>query len=285
MIKLFASDLDGTLLNLFHTTDATILRAIREAIAAGAHVAAATGRTTVWYDNGGFERGTIEQVCANGSIIRGRDGEVIKSYLVDPAFIEELIPAFPGVCFDCVTADGILSSGTIEQRNAGFKTDSPWRRVLMRGMRAKASFTARQRFEVPLSEILSNDICKVNCRVPDPAQEHELHAFLADHTDTVVNAPFNPAMFEITDVACNKGASVAWLANYLGYTEDEVAVYGDAGNDIAMLERFEHSYATANGTPEAKAAANYEIGRAAFHAVPRHILRTLDAERGYTVIE
>ena len=39
MIKLFACDLDGTLLNLFHTTDDKILAAIREITDAGAHVA------------------------------------------------------------------------------------------------------------------------------------------------------------------------------------------------------------------------------------------------------
>lgn len=125
MIKLFACDLDGTLLNLFHTTDDKILAAIREITDAGAHVAAATGRTSVWYTDGGFEPGTIEAICANGSIIRGRDGEVLKSYIVDPAFLEELIPAFPGICFDCVTSDSILSSNTREVREAGFVTDSP----------------------------------------------------------------------------------------------------------------------------------------------------------------
>jgi len=67
MIKLFACDLDGTLLNLFHTTDDKILAAIREITDAGAHVAAATGRTSVWYTDGGFESGTIEAICANGS--------------------------------------------------------------------------------------------------------------------------------------------------------------------------------------------------------------------------
>ena len=43
-------------------------------------------------------------------------------------------------------------------------------------------------------------------------------------SDRVVNAPFDPVMFEITDVACNKGESVAWLAGYYGIAEDEVAV-------------------------------------------------------------
>lgn len=56
--------------------------------------------------------------------------------------------------------------------------------------------------------------------------ERELKAFLADHADTVVNAPFDPVMFEITDKDCNKGASIAWLGRHYGIEEDEIAVYG-----------------------------------------------------------
>ena len=100
----------------------------------------------------------------------------------------------------------------------------------------------------------------------------------------MVNAPFNPAMFEITDRACNKGESVAWLANYLGFSEDEVAVYGDGGNDIVMLDRFEHAYATSNGSDAAKRAAGNVIGNCAAHAVPRHMVATLRNDRNRTVI-
>ncbi len=277
MIKFFASDLDGTLLNLFHTTDAVILAAVREAIESGAHVAAATGRTDVWHGKGGFESDTIEAVCANGSIIRGRDGEVLKRYTVDPAFVEELVQAFPGICFDCVTCEGILSSGSREMREAGFKTDTPWRRILMRGMRVQATFFTTHLYEQSLAQILEHEVCKINCRVPDPDLCRELHAFLDSHTDTVINAPFNPALFEITERTCNKGESVAWLAHYLGFSEDEVAVYGDGGNDIAMLERFKHSFATANATDEAKRAAGTVIGDCVLHAVPRHIRATVRA--------
>ena len=47
MIKMFASDLDGTLLNALHEADGTIRRAIRELTEAGLHVVPATGRSTL----------------------------------------------------------------------------------------------------------------------------------------------------------------------------------------------------------------------------------------------
>ena len=279
MIKLFASDLDGTLLNGLHETDRTIRGAIKTAIELGAHVVPATGRSVLPMGDHGFTGLKIDAVCANGSIVRGQNGELLKAFTVDPAFVEELLRAFPQICFDCCTPDGMFSSGSYEMHQAGFKRDGLFRRIVMRGMRARGGAHEEQFFDQSLSSILSHEVCKINCRVTSEELDRELKAFLADHEDTVVNAPFDPVMFEITDKDCNKGESVAWLGRYYGIGEDEIAVYGDGGNDLVMLSRFRHSYATANGSDEAKAAASATIGRCEFHAVPRHILKTLRSQQ------
>lgn len=279
MIKLFASDLDGTLLNGLHETDRTIRSAIKTAIELGAHVVPATGRSVLPIGDHGFTGLKIDAVCANGSIVRGQNGEVLKTFTVDPAFVEELLRAFPQICFDCCTPDGMFSSGSYEMHQEGFKRDGLFRRIVMRGMRARGGAHEEQFFDQSLSSILSHEVCKINCRVTSEELDRDLKAFLADHADTVVNAPFDPVMFEITDKDCNKGESVAWLGRYYGIGEDEIAVYGDGGNDLVMLSRFRHSYATANGSDEAKAAASATIGRCEFHAVPRHILKTLRSQQ------
>ena len=279
MIKLFASDLDGTLLNGLHETDRTIRGAIKTAIELGAHVVPATGRSVLPIGDHGFTGLRIDAVCANGSIVRGQNGELLKAFTVDPAFVEELLRAFPQICFDCCTPDGMFSSGSYEMHQAGFKRDGLLRRIVMRGMRARGGAHEEQFFDQSLSSILSHEVCKINCRVTSEELDRELKVFLADHADTVVNAPFDPVMFEITDKDCNKGESVAWLGRYYGIGEDEIAVYGDGGNDLVMLSRFRHSYATANGSDEAKAAASATIGRCEFHAVPRHILKTLRGQQ------
>ena len=282
MIKLFATDLDGTLLNAFHNVDRTIADAIRTVTDAGAHVVIATGRTMLSNRDHGFDGLPVEMCGANGSIVVGREG-VLKTFPVNPELLELLIPAFPDICFDCISLDGTFATASAEVRDAGFAADPWWRRIAMRGMRQAMQRSIH--FMTPLSEILKHEICKVNCRVSDDGLERELKAYLAEHSDTLVNAPFNPVMFEITQVGVNKGASVAWLAEHLGYAESEVAVYGDGGNDLVMLERFEHAYATANGSDEAKRAAGTVIGPCYLHAVPRHMLRTLRRERGRVVIE
>lgn len=281
MIKLFASDLDGTLLNAFHRVDRTVASAVREVIDAGAHVVLATGRTLLSGSELGFGDLPVEVCGANGAIIADRDG-VLRTLAVRPELLELLIPAFPGICFECVSLDGMFASASAELREAGFASDPPWRRIALRGMRRLQAKSIR--FDVPLAQILEHEICKINCRVADPGLAAELSAFIADHAHLVVNAPFSPAMFEMTDPSVNKGSSIAWLAGHLGLAEDEVAVYGDGGNDIAMLERFGHSYATLNGSSAARRAARRTIGPCALHAVPRHMVATVRRERGQTAI-
>ena len=287
MIKLFACDLDGTLLNAFHDTDRVILRAVREIAASGAHIAIATGRTMASSHDHGFQGAPVELLGSNASIIRDSTGRVLKTFPLDKAVLEDLLRAFPDVCFECVAPDGTFATGTPEALDKGFKGDNLYVRIAMRGMRTVRGNTMT-RHEVAFgqtpAQVLAHEICKINCRVPDEGRRRELSAYIAEHQDTLVDAPFDPVMFEITARGVNKGSGVAWLAAHYGYTEDEVAVYGDGGNDIAMLERFEHAYATKGASEAAKRAAGTVIGSCAFHAVPRHMLKTLKDQRAYTQV-
>ena len=54
----------------------------------------------------------------------------------------------------------------------------------------------------------------------------------------------------------NKGTALTYLLNRWGLTADQLAVFGDGGNDIEMLKLAKYSYAMANGSKEAKAAAS-----------------------------
>lgn len=284
MVKMFACDLDGTLLNALHEVDGSIRRALVELDRAGYHVVPATGRSVLPNGKHGFAGISLDAIYANGAIIRNAQGDLLKAYSVDPAFTEELLTAFPQICFDCVTPDGLFSNGSREQHASGFKKDGPITRIVMRGMRARRGVNESRSYDQSLSQILTHNVCKINCRVASEGLARELKAFLAERSDRVVNAPFNPLLFEITDAACNKGASVAWLGAYYGLGEDEIAVYGDGGNDIVMLERFRHSFATENASDAAKAAAGNVIGPCSRHAVPKHMLATLRAQQSRTTI-
>ena len=57
------------------------------------------------------------------------------------------------------------------------------------------------------------------------------------------------------------------LMDELGITSDEVVMFGDADNDLAILQAVENSVVVAGATPAAKAAAKWHIGACEDEAV------------------
>lgn len=279
MIKLFASDLDGTLFNALHEADRSVRAGVAAALGAGRHVALATGRWASSAAELGFPGMALELVCGNGAFVYDASGELVRSVAIERGVLEELLRAFPTCCLACVATDGTFVRGTREQQMASYRPSrgimgrvAAWR--FRRGGAGSAAMT----FDAADADVLAHEVCKVNCRVDDPGLHRELAAFVAERASALANASFDGDLFELTAAGVNKGEAVAWLAGHLGMREDEVAVYGDGGNDIAMLERFEHAYATRGASDEAKRAAGAVIGSCALHAVPRHIARTVRRE-------
>ncbi len=282
MVGLFASDLDGTLFGLTHQAGREVLSSVRMACDSGRHFALATGRTVRSSAAVGFGDVPVEVVCANGAIILGRDGSIVHHVPMDPAFIEELLVAFPELPLEFVTLDHTLERRSRKESEAARLRMSLVRRIVLRGMTRDGG--ERLYGQTP-DEICSQVVVKVNYRTEpgDDEVRERLASFVAAHADQAVNAPFSRRMFEITDPTATKAEGVAWLARQLGLANDEVAVYGDGGNDLSMLRRFEHSYAPRGALEEAKRSANVVIGSNVLYAVPRHVKATVRHEGPFQV--
>ena len=81
---------------------------------------------------------------------------------------------------------------------------------------------------------------------------------------------FIPAWQDKAKVACagkewvdciangaSKGTAIRWLQQYLNVTPEETCVFGDNLNDMEMLQAAKYSYAVENARDEVKKAANY----------------------------
>ena len=105
------------------------------------------------------------------------------------------------------------------------------------------------------------DILKVNAFVAgDLAATAALkEALAAECPELDFDVP-QPGFNNIMPKGWNKGAAVLYLADYLGVSEDDVFVFGDAENDLSMLGAVKNSVAVSNATPAAAAAARWHIG-------------------------
>ncbi|WP_066895122.1 sugar-phosphatase [Clostridium nigeriense] len=72
---------------------------------------------------------------------------------------------------------------------------------------------------------------------------------------TVVRS--TPYFLEFLNKEANKGIGVEMLAKHLGIKQEEVITFGDAGNDLHMIEYAGLGIAMANAFEEVKEAANY----------------------------
>lgn len=86
--------------------------------------------------------------------------------------------------------------------------------------------------------------------------------------DFVLPSP-DAMVIDITPKGYGKGSAVRIMAESLGLSLDEVATFGDADNDISMLEAVPNSVAVANASPHAAAAARWHIADALEESVAK----------------
>ena len=67
----------------------------------------------------------------------------------------------------------------------------------------------------------------------------------------------DPRKMEVTPKNVSKGSALLALMQERGWQPDEVAAFGDSGNDVSMLKVVKYSVAMGNALPVAKRVANY----------------------------
>ena len=88
-----------------------------------------------------------------------------------------------------------------------------------------------------------------------------------------------PQWFDVVSHGCNKVRGIEVLEEALGITPDELCVFGDAPNDLAMFAHVTHSCAVANATPDAAAAARWHVGASADDGVAIALEQIAEAAR------
>ncbi len=245
-IRLIALDLDGTLLDSQHRLSARNERALKQAMAWGAQVILATGKTRA------AAAGTIARlglttpgVYLQGLVIYNGDGTIRHQQTLAVEVARQVI--------DFAEREGhplLVYSGA---------------RILTAARNAWTDDVAR--YHEPLPEAVGSlhgvvDGVPINKLIllAEAAQVPAMRARLSARLDgqaTLVQAL--PDMLEVLPPGASKGAGVRWLLDELGIAPRHVLAIGDAENDIEMLRLAGIGVAVGNAPPQVRQAADFVV--------------------------
>lgn len=237
MIRLIASDLDGTLLGHDFRFRPRTLAALEAAAAAGIEVVFVTGRPHRWLnplrDQLDYDSYAI---CSNGAVVYHLGANAIESvHLTDMSAVAAVHPvlvrAFPGASFTLETLDTVYLQG---------------------GQGRGPTLTGARVVEGPYDEVLARNegVVKYLMRL-EGADPNELYArmlpMVRDHLALTIGIKGVPLM-EMAAPGMNKGQTLALFAAERGITPAEVAAFGDMPNDLEMIQWAGQGYAMASGS-------------------------------------
>ena len=262
-IKLIALDMDGTLLDNDHATvPPRNVAALRAASERGVKIAIASGRAWCLVEDVAREMGFVDYaVLANGAAIRDvRTGECLYREGMGEEQVRAIVRLLRArdIPFEVYQNGRSYMDGScgVEKAKAAAVVSPAFAKVLFEHMT----------YTDDMERTLAGDMAeKFNVFHVEPEEREELLAAIAA-TGPVACASSTASNLEITSPKADKGAALAVLCGRLGITPEEVMAFGDAENDLGMLSWAGCSFAMANGSKGAKAAAkritgpNHEAG-------------------------
>ncbi len=249
MIRLIAFDLDGTLLGPELKFSPGVKSAIARAQAQGLIVTLATGRGPSPTDKFAAELDlTAPLVCFQGGLVYDyRARKVLHETRLDPAVVPFIVKLAEdhgwNLQFESPDMVYLPRVSNHPQELLNLLTVANWKRV--------------DNFLTDLPEVPHKFILSVH----DPAEREALTAevrALVNHSLAAVTVvPSHPILIEGLPQGMNKSRGLEWLTQHYGIDRSEVLAVGDNDNDVEMLSWAGIGAAMGNGSPAAKAAANW----------------------------
>ncbi|MBS4461187.1 HAD-IIB family hydrolase [Aerococcaceae bacterium zg-B36] len=281
MIKLFLTDLDGTLLNKWHIADKVINQGVKEVKQRGYQLAVITGRHLRHHQRFGlaFLQDTAYFITMNGALVTDNSGKVLAKTSISSSAVRELTTAFPELSFEYFSEQTTYVMTKRWQHFVhGFKQQWSVKNIL------RAFFNmlfGKYQYELTIDELVTHSILKIECITNTEESKQRLIEFLDAHSNEFSYAYNDEVHFEITGKGVNKRKGALQLIKHLSLHPDQVIVYGNDSNDEEMLAYFKHSVAPSSAKDIALNNAKVIIGEANQHAVIEHILKTVREQDRY----
>lgn len=265
MIKLFVTDLDGTLLNENHEMSDANKEAISKLRKAGISFIPASDRDYIMLMS------IIDQVgkkpkaiCLNGGEFYDNSGQIISRIPIKHSImnkIEQIIEKYH-VDVDYYTEDGryvnIPESYIFDLLLARYYSifDESDKQKLINFIENN-NILQDIYCEPELRKIIHKPMIKVELMMANQNQRSKAFKELKKIDGIITTSAFSLNL-EINAAEATKGNMLENICKYYGYDEDEVVVMGDGLNDISMLKKFNNSFAMGQASDEVKRYATYE---------------------------
>lgn len=267
MIKVIASDMDGTLLGDDHKPAPETLAAVQRACDSGIRFMIATGRNFPGAMAELKECGLVcDYIVSSGAEVRNPRQQVVAVHPISMELcrtIYEEIKDYPISVTFCTDGND-YKIGTPEEIEESlmlqmhlFFSDLPREELVQTETYQRIIRSTKTVSDMDELEAAKVPIYKLFLYSEDKGMLGELKQRLEQNKEIAVASSF-PTNLEITDVKAQKGPVLKEYIESLGYTMDEVMALGDSLNDLSMIEMdFGATVAMANAEPEVKDAAKY----------------------------
>lgn len=244
MIKLIASDLDGTLLSHAHSSISDeMFHLIEEATKRGILFVAASGRQYPCLKHlFAPVADKIAFICNNGGLVIYQ-GKVLKKHTISQNLVIKLgteIDQLPGcdVLLDGETASYVLS------RNEEFF-------LHLRDEVKNKMVAVDSLYEIP------EDIVKISARNRNGIKNEISESLISRWKEELSYAYSGKEWLDFAAKESSKGTGIEVLLKHLDIDTSEAMAFGDHYNDIPMLSLVGYSYAMSNGQDAAKEVSKY----------------------------
>lgn len=286
MIKLIASDMDGTLLDAHMSISTENTEAIRMANELGIEFMVATGRNAqearAALDEAGID---CAMITLNGAQVFDRSGKSLFTVPIpspQAMTVMDILDA-NGIYYEVATNQGLYSESQpkrIESFASSIATHMPHLTYKMAIAMASANLELLHITYVDsIRELLLDDkleVLKIICfHTEGPSILGPVGKEISNLGELAVTSSGQNNL-EVNHKNAQKGIAVAHVAHERGITLDEVMTIGDNFNDVSMLQTAGVSFAMGNAEIEVKDYAKYLTDTNLESGVGKAILRAIN---------
>ncbi|KIL49667.1 Cof-type HAD-IIB family hydrolase [Jeotgalibacillus soli] len=261
MIRLMATDMDGTLLNGDHVVGEENIRAIKAAQQLGVKVVVATGRSYLEASIPLKEAGlTCPVIGVNGAEVRDENGQQLLVRGIDKQIARQAARQLEAldIYFEIYTNKGTFTNDRAQGMALLidiFLTSNPDTPLPHVEAGANERYDKGHITVVENYNNLFNDesqtVYKFLAFSSNPASLEKASELLQTIEGLAISSSGKENL-EITSVYAQKGLALEWLCQNEGISLNEVMAIGDNYNDLSMMEKAGYSVAMGNAPEDIK---------------------------------